>query len=245
MIAVIPASARTGHPESNDEEECALVIAGVWDRPDVVASFSRSAPNPQLIEYARRHRRPWSATRVLDIGCGAGRNAVPLAAEGFEVIGLDQSRPMLAAAAARETGARLTVVEAAMDDLPIRSQSIDLIVAHGIWNLARSDAEFHAATAEAARVAAPGAALFVFTFARNTLTPDATAVAGHRFVFTQFSGEPQVFLTRDQLLIEMRAAGFSPDPDLALRELNLPPAGQARLGGAPVIFEAAFRFKGA
>lgn len=220
-------------------------IASVWDRTDIVAGFARSAPNPQLIEYAHRRRRPWSSTRVLDIGCGAGRNAVPLAADGFDVIGLDQSRPMLAAAAARHTGGRLQVIEAAMDDLPIRSRSIDLIVAHGIWNLARSDAEFHAATAEAARVAAPGAALFVFTFSRATLTPAAAAVARQRFVFTQFSAEPQVFLTRDQLTIEMRAAGFIPDPECALRELNLPPPGQSRIGGPPVILEAAFRFRGA
>ena len=46
-----------------------------------------------------------------------------------------------------------------MDELPIRSRTIDLIVANGVWNLAGSDAEFRAAVAEAVRVAAPGAAL--------------------------------------------------------------------------------------
>lgn len=221
------------------------VTATVWDRPHVVDGFAHSTPNPQLIEYARRHRQPWSATRVLDIGCGAGRNAVPLAADGFDVVGIDLSRPMLTAAAQRDTNGRIKIIEGAMDNLPIRNRSIDLIVAHGIWNLACSDAEFHAATTEAARVAAPGASLFVFTFSRNTLSPDAQTLHGQRFTFNQFSGQPQIFLTRDQLVIEMRAAGFGPDPDFALRELNLPPPGQMRMGGAPVIFEAAFRFTGA
>ena len=132
-----------------------------------------------------------------------------------------------------------------MHALPVRDRSIDLIVAHGIWNLARSGAEFRGAVAEAARVAAPGAALFVFTFSRHTLPPDAAPIAGEAFVFTQFSGAPQVFLTRDQLLEEMREAGFHPDPALPIRELNLPPPGQVRVGGAPVIYEAAFRKTGA
>ena len=67
---------------------------------------------------------------------------------------------------------------------------------------------------------------------------------GEAFVFTQFSGSPQVFLTRDQLFEELRQAGFEADPDLPLRELNVPPPGQVRMGGAPVIFEAGFRFLG-
>jgi hypothetical protein len=87
--------------------------------------------------------------------------------------------------------------------------------------------------------------LFVFTFSRHTLAADAHPIGGETLVFTQFSGQPQVFLTGDQLIEELGAAGFEPDPDLPLRELNLPPPGQARMGGAPVIYEGGFRFAGA
>ena len=131
-----------------------------------------------------------------------------------------------------------------MDALPVRDRSIDLIIAHGIWHLARSGAEFRRAIAEAARAARPGGALFVFTFSRNTLARDAWPIAGETFVFTQFSGQPQVFLTSGQLLFELHAAGFEPDPAWPLRELNVPPPGQVRAGGAPVIYEAAFRKTG-
>jgi ubiquinone/menaquinone biosynthesis C-methylase UbiE len=215
-----------------------------WRRPDVVAGFAQSPPNRQLIDYARRLQRGAAPLRVADIGCGAGRNAVPLAEAGCDVIGLDRSQPMLAAAAARNGRGLLRLIEAEMHQLPLPDGSIDLIVAHGIWNLARSGHEFRLALAEAARVAAKGAAAFVFTFSRNTLPDDAVPVDGESFVFTNFSGEPQVFLTLDQLLDEMRAAGFSVDTGFPVRELNLPPAGQVRIGGAPVIFEAAFLFTG-
>ena len=210
----------------------------------MVAGFAAAPPNPHLIDYARRQCRRDSQLSVVDIGCGAGRNAVPLALAGAHVIGTDLSLPMLRAARDRTACGRLQLALAPMHALPVRDRSIDFVIAHGIWNLARSGAEFRRALAEAARTARPGAALFVFTFSRHTLAPDATPIKGETFVFTQFSGQPQVFLTCEQLVFELHAAGFDPDPAWPVRELNLPPPGQARVGGAPVIYEAAFRRTG-
>jgi hypothetical protein len=68
---------------------------------------------------------------------------------------------------------------------------------------------------------------------------------GERYVFTQFSGQPQVFLTGDQLADELAAVGFIADTALPMRELNLPPLGQKRIGGPPVILECGFQFAGA
>ena len=94
---------------------------------------------------------------------------------------------------------------------------------------------------EAGRVARRGATLFVFTFSRHTLPEDAEPVPGESFVFTQFSGEPQCFLTAAQLVAELATAGFEPDPRLALRELNRRQPGALQTVGPPVIYEGAFR----
>jgi len=204
-----------------------------------VAGFATASPNLTLIDYAAGRLVQARRATLLDVGCGACRNAVPLARLGWRVIGTDSSQPMLRAGAAREGGHHLHLAHAEMAALPIQDASVDFIVAHGIWNLARSGEEFRRAVGEAARVARPGAALFVFTFSRHTLPADVEPVAGETFVFTQFSGAPQCFLTEAQLVQELHAAGFSPDAELPLRELNRPAPG-LRTGG-PVIYEGGFR----
>jgi ubiquinone/menaquinone biosynthesis C-methylase UbiE len=215
-----------------------------WSAASTVAGFVASAPNATLMRFSES--RP--PGRAVDIGCGAGRNSIPLAEFGWDVIGVDLSRPMLAAAVERARDSkvrdRIGFALAPMDALPIADRSADLIVAHGIWNLARSGAEFRRGVREAARIARPGAGLFVFTFSRHTLRDTAQPIAGESFVFTDFSGQPQVFLTAEQLIGELAAAGFTPDSAVPLTEHNLPRPGTFVARGGPVIYEAAYRFTG-
>ena len=218
-----------------------------WSEPGTVAGFAQSSPNPVLVRLAAAERVA-GGRQAVDIGCGAGRNALPLAGLGWDVFGLDLSWPMLAAAAHRveleRPPGRVDLALAPMEALPIQGRTADLIIAHGIWNLAQSSAQFRAGIREAARIAKPGAALFVFTFSRATLAPDVQPVAGEPFVFTEFSGAPQCFLSGSQLMAELGDAGFVPDPAVPLTEYNRPRPGTVRTGGPPVIYEAAFRYRG-
>ena len=237
------------HPSTSTLATLQDPLAGSsWSRPETVAAFTSSPPNAALVELAQRERDRLDGGRVLDLGCGAGRNAIPLAAAGWNVLGIDLSWPMLEAAASRAQRAGLQrttrFVLAQMDSLPVLDRSCNIVVAHGIWNLAPSSATFRRAVREAARVSKAGAALFVFTFSRTTLPPDAAPVADEPFVFTQFSGHPQCFLTSDQLTSELAAAGFVPDAAFGLRELNRPVSGALRMDGPPVIYEGVFRFRG-
>lgn len=224
-------------------------LAGTnWSAEGTVRGFAQSAPNTVLMRFAEGEAGRCGHGHALDLGCGAGRNAVPLAGDGWRVLGMDLAWPMLLAAADRGVAAglsdRLAWVLSPMEQIPTRDSSFDLIVAHGIWNLAPSSRIFRRGVEEAARVARPGAGLFVFTFSRSTFPPETPPVPGESFVFTQFSGEPQCFLTEDQLVEEMGRAGFVIDPAVPMTEYNRPHAGGPRLGGPPVILEASFRFHG-
>src|SRR6185503_8080573 len=116
------------------------------------------------------------------------------------------------------------------ESIPAKDRTFDLVIAHGIWNLARSAAQFRRALDETARVARPDAALFVFTFSRNTFPAQTEPVAGEPLVFTQFSGEPECFLTDVQLVAELGRVGFAPDPAVPVREYNRPRPGALSTG---------------
>ena len=220
-------------------------MSGRWEEAGVVRGFSTAAPNEVLLAFVRAELAREPGLRVLDLGCGAARNAAPIAAEGATVVGIDVAPPMLQAARGRVADAglhrRVALLRAPMDRLPLRDASVDLVVAHGVWNLARSAAEFRRAIGEAARVARPGAGLFVFTFSRATLRPEDEPVPGETFVFTQFAGEPQCFLTEEELVEELLRAGFEKDPAGPLTEYNRPVPGPTLTRGGPVIYEGTFR----
>ena len=69
----------------------------------------------------------------------------------------------------------------------------------------------------------------------------AKPVPGERFVFSQFSGEPQCFLTAEELLSELASAGFVPDPAVPLIEHNRREHRSLVASSGPVIYEGAFR----
>lgn len=215
-----------------------------WEDPRTVAGFTSGTPNLKLLAFAARFVDPSRHAACLDIGCGAARNAIALAELGLRVVGTDLSTPMLDAARRRvraEPGPiAIDLARAPMRPLPFRDAVFDLVVAHGIWNLARSGAEFRAAVAEAARVARPGAGLFLFTFSRRTIAPGTEPDPGETFVFSSWNGEPQCFLTEEEILAELARAGFMRDAAEPLTEYNAPRPGEIRGGGAPVIFEGTF-----
>ena len=219
-------------------------LAGTpWSLPATVGGFSSGQPNPVLMAYARELVTKRPHAHALDIGCGAGRNAIPLALAGYRVHGIDLSAAMIRAArdkADAEGTLRCLMSLASMTALPIRDNSMDLIVAHGIWNLAQRDDQLRGAIREAARVARRDARLFVFTFSRRSLPDRAQPIAGQQFIFRGTNGADQCFLTAEQLVSELACAGMVPDPRCPLVEHPAPRAGAVHLTSSAVFLAGGF-----
>lgn len=204
----------------------------IWNSPATVARFVGTPPNAVLMAHAAR-LAGWGPLDILDIGCGAGRNALPLAQAGHRVTGVDRAPNMLEAA--REGATRAGVADRCrflagdMDALGVAS-SFDLVIAHGVWNLADSDEVFLRAVDEAARAARPSAGLFVFTFARVPSTP--AAPPGSRFAVPMADGTARCYVTEGQLDEVLAAQGFRREPG----PLTLYNA-VSRPGSVPPIFE--------
>ncbi len=92
--------------------------------------------------------------RVLDAGCGSGRNMLEFARYG-EVTGIELSATSVAAARARDVG---EVVEGSVLELPFAPASFDLEVCLDVVEHLQDD---RAALRELRRVLAPGGALLV------------------------------------------------------------------------------------
>jgi SAM-dependent methyltransferase len=97
--------------------------------------------------------------RLLDLCCGHGRHAVPLARLGYRVTGLDLSRPLLtrAAGAAADADRPPALVEADMRRLPFADGSFDAVVnLYNAFGYLEDEGQDELVLAEVARVLAPG-----------------------------------------------------------------------------------------
>jgi SAM-dependent methyltransferase len=144
--------------------------------------------------------------RVLDAGCGSGRNMVELARYG-EVSGIELSDTSVAAARQRAVG---KVVEGSVLEMPFEDDSFDLAVCLDVIEHLEDD---RAALRELRRVLAPGGALLVTVPAYQWLWSGHDEINHHHRRYN-----------RDTLLAAAGDAGWSCEFATHFNSLLLPVA---------------------
>lgn len=108
----------------------------------------------------RQHGRN---TRILDVGCGAGRVTRAVSARGLDIRGVDVNSKALDVARGLEPGARF--VEGSMADLPMPDHSFDQVwCLRFSFNALPTEAERLATLRELWRVCAPGGRVYIEAF---------------------------------------------------------------------------------
>jgi SAM-dependent methyltransferase len=144
--------------------------AATWDayyRPGAArAPWHLDRPSPELLALlATGIVAPPAA--ALDIGCGAGTEAVHLAMEGFEVTALDVAPAALAATRrlAARRGVKLATIAAFAQETGLPDASFDLVNDRSCFHcLEPTAANLETYAREAARIVRPSGILFVRRF---------------------------------------------------------------------------------
>lgn len=103
--------------------------------------------------------------RIIDIGCGGGRNIVYFLQQGFEVFGIDQdpgavSRVQQLAAKLAPTIPTANFAVAKVEELPFESATFDLAICSAVLHFAKDKNHFEAMLQSIWRVLRPGGFLF-------------------------------------------------------------------------------------
>ncbi len=94
---------------------------------EMYAFVDREDASRKQVEFIERALKLERGMRVLDLACGQGRHAIPLARRGYRVIGLDYSPVLLSEAVRRDSDGRVLFVRGDMRSIPFRDGSMDAV----------------------------------------------------------------------------------------------------------------------
>lgn len=176
-----------------------------WDEGARAFASLRSVTTFRLELLRQWLPQGFAGRTVVDLGCGGGLLAVPLAREGAHVVGLDLAAKALRAAAAQQTE-RLLAAQADLQELPLAERSADVVLLADVLEHVDDPA---AVVAQAARVLRPGGALFVNTIHRTLRSRVFAITLGEGLGFIpRGTHQWRKFVRPDELDAMARAAGL-------------------------------------
>jgi len=148
--------------------------------------------------------------RVLDAGCGSGRNSYYLLTQGVDVNGVDANPSAiagmreLAAEHGRPSGDDHFRVEP-LEALTFESGLFDVVICSAVLHFARDDAHFEAMVRELWRVLRPGGLFFARLASSIGMESQVRRITGRRFALPD--GSERYLVDEPQLMSLMATLG--------------------------------------
>jgi SAM-dependent methyltransferase len=144
-----------------------------------------------------------SEMRVLDAGCGGGRNLIYFFRSGFDVSGVDQSSEAIAQirSLAAQLAPRLPPDNFridAIDQMSFVNQSFDVVISSAVLHFASDEAHWHGMVREMWRVLKPGGIFFARLASTIGMEARVKHIEGRRYHLPDGSDR---FLVNEQMLL--------------------------------------------
>lgn len=145
-----------------------------------------------------------NCTKVLDAGCGGGRNLVYFLNNGFEVYGIDQSAE--AVEAVKELSASLAPANALnnfsvapVEDMPFADEQFDVVICSAVLHFAQDAEHFDAMMRSLWRVLKPGGHFFARLASDIGIEDKVKPLGNFRYLLPDGS---ERFLVSEDVLME-------------------------------------------
>jgi SAM-dependent methyltransferase len=176
-----------------------------WNDGEVVKSFQSQPTSDYWVDYFTKFKN--KKRKILDLGCGGGRNTQMLFDLGFDVFACDFYTGMVDATKKRllELGYRNNsvdkrVINARMDHLPYESESFDFVLSHGVYHNAFSVKEFAETINESSRILKTGGRLCFNLFSSHYLGKDFRKVTGKHNLFVTGENLRMILLSKKEFI---------------------------------------------
>jgi 2-polyprenyl-6-hydroxyphenyl methylase/3-demethylubiquinone-9 3-methyltransferase len=181
-----------------------------WIKGEICKRFARDPKGADAL----------ASLRILDVGCGAGILAEPLARMGAAVTGIDPSPELIAAARlhAAESGLAIDYRAATAEDLAASGAQYDVVTALEVVEHVTDVPAFVAACAALVK---PGGMLVTSTINRTTKAY-LLAIVGAEYVLRWLPRGTHTYdklVTPAELAVAFRAAGLAPGADTGIMYL--------------------------
>ena len=187
-----------------------------WNERGRFAGTLHGVNELRLAQLFQELGRDLSGQTIVDLGCGGGLISEPLARKGASVIGIDASRPSIAAA--RLHGAHISGLDYRIGDVrspPIAPSAADVVVCADL--LEHVD-DWQLVLRAAFQALRPGGRCYCSTLNNTWLARFLAVSCAERLgLIPRGTHDPQRFITPTQLISAATCVGFSSGPVLGQR----------------------------
>ncbi|HLW19158.1 MAG TPA: class I SAM-dependent methyltransferase [Cyclobacteriaceae bacterium] len=146
--------------------------------------------------------------KILDAGCGEGRNTVYFLKAGYQIFGVDQNPVAIQMARIQAQTIRANYdihrfQNSTVEDMPFHHAAIDAIISSAVLHFARSTDHFHQMMDEMIRILKPGGFLFLrMTTGFGGIMDQSTHKGDGRYLLPDGS---ERFILTEELLADVMA----------------------------------------